>query len=129
MRTINRTHEKAGALKRYGTELEIEAMTGISRRTLQKDRLLNRNRFPWYKVGRRVLYNLEEVETEIRKNGRGGAPPTPTLDNEEEIRTYLAGVESLAREARTSNDPGVIRLALDTLRTQITTIDSAGWRA
>lgn len=59
--------------QRFGGEIEVEALTGISRRTLQKDRLLNRKRFPWYKVGRKVLYDLDEVEAIIRNSGHGSA--------------------------------------------------------
>ena len=63
--------------RRFGGEIEVEALTGISRRTLQKDRLLNRRRFPWYKIGRKVLYDLDEVEAIIRRTAQGTAfvPP------------------------------------------------------
>jgi predicted DNA-binding transcriptional regulator AlpA len=57
--------------RRYGSEIDVEALTGISRKTLQKDRLLNRQRFPWYKSGRRVLYDLSEVEATIRAAAGG----------------------------------------------------------
>ena len=59
--------------RRFGSDVEVEALTGIARQTLQKDRLLGRKRFPWYKAGRRVLYDLEEVESIIRGNAHGGA--------------------------------------------------------
>lgn len=59
--------------RRYGTEADVETITGISRRTLQKDRLLGRRRFPWYRSGRRVLYDLDEVDSIIRSTVRGGA--------------------------------------------------------
>ena len=59
--------------RRYVSEADVEALTGISRRTLQKDRLLNRRRFPWYKSGRRVLYDLAEVEATIRASQGGRA--------------------------------------------------------
>jgi hypothetical protein len=61
--------------RRYGSDVDVEALTGISRKTLRKDRLLGRQRFPWYRVGRRVLYDLDEVEQIIRA-GRGAAVPT-----------------------------------------------------
>jgi hypothetical protein len=52
--------------RRFGNEQDVQRLTSISRRTLQKDRLLGRARFPWYKSGRRVLYDLLEVEATIR---------------------------------------------------------------
>jgi predicted DNA-binding transcriptional regulator AlpA len=75
----NRNQEIPSVRRRFGGEIEVEALTGISRRTLQKDRLLNRRRFPWYKVGRKVLYDLDEVEAIIRRTAKGGAfvPPDP----------------------------------------------------
>jgi hypothetical protein len=57
--------------RRYGTEADVETITGISRRTLQKDRLLGRKRFPWYRSGRRVLYDLDEVESVIKASAGG----------------------------------------------------------
>ena len=69
--TQNRTQANQEVRRRFGSDLEVEALTGISRRTLQKDRLLNRDRFPWYKVGRRVLYDLDEVEAIVRSTVRG----------------------------------------------------------
>jgi hypothetical protein len=59
--------------RRFGTDLDVEALTGISHQTLRKDRLIGRIRFPWYKVGGRVLYDLAEVEAIIRRTVRGGA--------------------------------------------------------
>lgn len=59
--------------RRYGTEADVETITGISRRTLQKDRLLNRKRFPWYKSGRRVLYDLDEIDRVIKASAGGNA--------------------------------------------------------
>jgi predicted DNA-binding transcriptional regulator AlpA len=69
----NRNQAIPTVRRRFGGEVEVEALTGISRRTLQKDRLLNRRRFPWYKVGRKVLYDLDEVEAIIRRTAQGGA--------------------------------------------------------
>jgi hypothetical protein len=59
--------------KRFGSEADVEQITGYSRRTLQADRRFNRAKFPWYKVGRKVLYDLDEIEAIIRRNARGGA--------------------------------------------------------
>ena len=69
----NRRFENVVARRRFGSEIEVEVITGISRRTLQKDRLLGNKRFPWYKSGRRVLYDLDEVEAIIRNSIQGGA--------------------------------------------------------
>jgi len=69
----NRNQGIPSVRRRFGGEIEVEALTGISRRTLQKDRLLNRHRFPWYKVGRKVLYDLDEVEAIILSTAKGGA--------------------------------------------------------
>jgi hypothetical protein len=68
----NRNQSNAGVQPRFGSEADVETLTGISRRTLQKDRRLTRQRFPWYRVGRRILYDLDEVEGIIRAT-RGGS--------------------------------------------------------
>lgn len=54
------------AAKRYGTECDVEQFTGIPRRTLQKHRLLGKG-FPFYRVGVRILYDLDEMESIIRR--------------------------------------------------------------
>lgn len=54
--------------RRFGSEADIEALTGISRRTLQSDRLSGNAKFPAYKVGGKVLYDLDEVEAIIRRS-------------------------------------------------------------
>lgn len=68
----NRNQPSATVRRRFGSEIEVESLTGISRRTLQKDRLLGHKRFPWYRSGRRILYDLDEVEA-IIKSSVGGA--------------------------------------------------------
>lgn len=70
---VIRNQSEPVARRRFGTESDVEAMTGISKRTLQKDRLLGRKRFPWYKSGRKVLYDLDQVEAVIRASVRGVA--------------------------------------------------------
>jgi hypothetical protein len=62
--------------RRYGSEKEVEGLTGISRRTLQSDRRLGRERFPSYRVGRRILYDLTEVREIIQRSRRGGGDAT-----------------------------------------------------
>jgi hypothetical protein len=46
------------------------AYTGRSRRALQKDRLLGIG-FPYYKLGRRVVYDLNEIEQYLATCARG----------------------------------------------------------
>ena len=60
--------------KRFGSESEVCRLTGIARATLQKHRILGRG-FPFYRVGSRILYDLDEVESIIRRArvGCGGA--------------------------------------------------------
>ena len=73
-KVVSRNGESQTGRKRFGSEVEVEQLTGFSRRTLQQDRLLGRARFPWYKVGRKVLYDLDEVEAIIRASRiQGGA--------------------------------------------------------
>jgi hypothetical protein len=68
----NRKHAEASVRRRFGSEIDVEALTGISRRTLQKDRLLGTRRFPSYRAGRKVLYDLDEVEAIIRRTTQLG---------------------------------------------------------
>ena len=56
--------------RRYATEKEVEEYTGISARTLQSDRRRKHERFPSYRVGRRILYDLREIETIIERSRR-----------------------------------------------------------
>lgn len=56
-------------------EHEAAAFTGLSVHTLRKDRV-NARRFPYYKVGGRVLYNLDRLRTTLAALERGG-PPAP----------------------------------------------------
>jgi len=50
--------------RRYGSERDVSALTGIPRRSLQKYRLFG-VKFPYYRLGGRVLYDLAEVERVI----------------------------------------------------------------
>lgn len=68
---LNRNQEALGVRRRFGSDAEVEKLTGISRRTLQKDRLLGKERFPCYRSGGRILYDLEEVVEAIRANRVG----------------------------------------------------------
>lgn len=61
---ISRKEAKKG-VRRFGSEGDVEAITGVSRRTLQKNRLLGRG-LRFYRFGRRVLYDLDELDQFIR---------------------------------------------------------------
>jgi hypothetical protein len=56
--------------RRYASEKEVEAYTGISARTLQSDRQRKDERLPSYRVGRRILYDLREIEIIIERSHR-----------------------------------------------------------
>ena len=66
--------------RRFGSEKDVEDLTGISHRTLQQDRREGNDRFPFYRSGRRVLYDLLEVQAILRRSrqpgntARGAAP-------------------------------------------------------
>jgi len=66
--------EASGEQREFGNEADVERITGRKKKTLQKDRLFGKG-FPFYRVGRQVLYDLNEVRSIIRA-GRvvGGRP-------------------------------------------------------
>jgi hypothetical protein len=51
--------------QKFGTDTDVERLTGRKRATLQKDRHLGRG-FPFYRVGRKILYDLDEIHELIR---------------------------------------------------------------
>ncbi len=51
--------------REFGSEADVERITGRKRATLQKDRFAGRG-FPFYKFGRKVVYDLREVRDIIR---------------------------------------------------------------
>lgn len=53
------------SVREFGSEVDVEALTGRKRRTLQKDRCSGRG-FPFYRFGRKILYDLNEVREMIR---------------------------------------------------------------
>jgi hypothetical protein len=57
--------------RRFVSELELEQLTGIPRRTWQKHRLFNRQP-KFYRLHGLVRYDLNEVMDWIRSNGAGG---------------------------------------------------------
>lgn len=54
--------------REFGTEADVERITGRKRKTLQKDRFFGKG-FPFYRIGRKVVYDLGEVR-EIIRSGR-----------------------------------------------------------
>jgi hypothetical protein len=68
--------ETQSANREFGNERDVEHISGRKRATLQKDRITGRG-FPFYRVGRRVVYDLAEVRAIIRAGrvevNRGGA--------------------------------------------------------
>jgi len=60
--------------RRFVSEIELEQITGVSRRTWQKHRLFNRGP-SYYKIHGAVRYALDEVLTWIK----GSAVPTGAL--------------------------------------------------
>jgi hypothetical protein len=56
--------------RRYVNQRELEQLTGISIRTLQRDHKQGQELFPSYKVRGQVLYDLTEVESIIKSSRR-----------------------------------------------------------
>ena len=57
--------------RRFVSEIELELITGISRRTWQKHRLFNRGP-QYYKIHGAIRYELAEVLTWIKDSAVGG---------------------------------------------------------
>ena len=51
--------------REFGSEADVERITGRKRRTLQKDRFFGKG-FPFYRVAGQVLYDLNEVRSLVR---------------------------------------------------------------
>lgn len=73
MRGTENTSTQSVIGREFGNELDVEQLTGRRRRTLQKDRLFGHGPFPHYKIGKQVLYDLNEVRRIIRASRIGGA--------------------------------------------------------
>ncbi len=58
--------------RRFVSEVELEQVTGISRRTWQKHRLFNRDP-RYYKIHGSIRYDLEEVVAWIKALAVGGS--------------------------------------------------------
>jgi hypothetical protein len=72
---VHRSSRDVLTKRRFGSERDVEALTGIPVKTLQKDRLLGCERFPSYRAGKRVLYDLDEIEQVIRSSRDGRKTP------------------------------------------------------
>jgi hypothetical protein len=73
MRSVN-THSAANtaAQRRFVSERQISEITGRKVRTLQKDRLLGTGPFPFYRVARQILYDVDECLRIIEGTRVGG---------------------------------------------------------
>jgi len=63
--TSTRAKDIGVPARRFGSEIMVEQITGRKRRTLQKDRLFGKG-FPFYRICGQILYDLDEVEAQIR---------------------------------------------------------------
>ena len=59
--------------KRFVSERELASIVSREVRTLQKDRLLGTGPYPHYKVGRQVLYDVDECIQVIERNRAPGS--------------------------------------------------------
>jgi len=57
---LKRALEPTQIQRRFVTEIDLETITGRSRRTWQKDRLFGRGA-PFYRVGGSIYYDLSET--------------------------------------------------------------------
>jgi hypothetical protein len=57
--------ESKNIQQEFGSEADVERIIGRKRGTLQKDRYFGRG-FPFYRVGRKILYDLDEVRELVR---------------------------------------------------------------
>jgi hypothetical protein len=51
--------------REFGSETDVERITGRRVRTLQKDRFFGRG-FPFYRIGRQIRYDLNEIRGLVR---------------------------------------------------------------
>jgi hypothetical protein len=78
--------------REFGTDTDVERITGRKRRTLQKDRFFGRG-FPFYRVGRKIVYDLNEIRRIVRA---GRVEPSPD---------YLHAISDIALHSAESPDP------------------------
>jgi predicted DNA-binding transcriptional regulator AlpA len=67
--------------RRFVSEVDLEQLTGISRRTWQKHRLFNRGP-RYYKIYGSIRYDLDEVVVWIKALAAGGKESGPTTSAE-----------------------------------------------
>ncbi|HXP87706.1 MAG TPA: hypothetical protein VN841_23440 [Bryobacteraceae bacterium] len=60
MKIVRQETQSNNIDRQFGSEADVERMTGRKRRTLQKDRCFGRG-FPFYRFGRQIRYDLQEV--------------------------------------------------------------------
>ncbi|MCE5309639.1 MAG: hypothetical protein LLG20_18550 [Acidobacteriales bacterium] len=107
--------ERQSTTRRFGSEADVEQLTGFSRRTLQKDRVIGRHRFTWYKVGGKVLYDLNEVEATIRASQVAhGNMPNPETQGLPCLYISTEGHPACEIQTRLLERFGVTKEALET---------------
>lgn len=60
--------------REFGTEADVERITGRKKQTLQKDRCFDRG-FPFYRIGRSILYDLDEIRSLVRAGRSNSRTP------------------------------------------------------
>jgi len=68
----NRSPGKTAQQRRYVSERRLSEITGRGVRTLQKDRLLGKGPFPFYRLRRQIVYDLDECMAIIEATRVGG---------------------------------------------------------
>lgn len=74
-KVVRKETQSDNTVQVFGSEADVERISGRKRRTLQKDRRFGRG-FPFYRFHGQILYDLEEVRDLIRAGrvelGEGG---------------------------------------------------------
>jgi hypothetical protein len=66
-----KTNTTSQIKRQFVSEIELELLTGVARRTWQKHRLFNRGPV-YYRIEGAVRYDVDEVLAWIRSNAAGG---------------------------------------------------------
>lgn len=73
MRVTERAQGQNTRHRRFVSERIVSEATGRSMRTLQKDRLLRKGPFPFYRLGgRQIVYDLDECLAIVEATRVGG---------------------------------------------------------
>ena len=67
----SKSSEDGGVQRRFVPERVISDITGRGVRTLQKDRLLKRGPFPFYRLGRQIVYDIDECVAIVKASRCG----------------------------------------------------------